>query len=79
MWLRMEGHDPDPAEVDAFADRLNEILRAGGTLQAVQVYTLARPPAENYVSGVAEPILRQIADTIAARTGLPVEVFPSPT
>lgn len=79
MWLRTEAHDPDPAEVDAFVDRLNEILRAGGTVQAVQVYTLARPPAENYVSGVPEPMLRRIADTIATRTGLPVEVFPSPT
>lgn len=78
MWLRTQGRDPDATEVDALADRLNEILAAGGTLQAVQVYTLARPPAENYVSGVPEPALRRIADTIAARTGLPVEIFPSP-
>lgn len=78
MWLRFEDRDPDPAEVDAFADRLKEILQAGGTLEGVQVYTLARPPAENYVSGVAEPLLRAIADTIASRTHLPVEAFPGP-
>lgn len=79
MWLRFENHDPDPAEVDALADRLNEILRAGGSLQAVQVYTLARAPAENYVSGVSEPALQRIAQTLASRTHLPIEVFPSPS
>jgi hypothetical protein len=78
MWVRYEGRDPPPAEVEAFADRLNEILQASGTIQTVQVYTLARPPAENYVSGVAEPVLHRIADTIAGRTRLPVEVFGSP-
>ncbi len=78
MWVRLETHDPDPAEVEALAQRLNEILAAGGSLQAVQVYTLARPPAENYVSAVPEPLLRQIGETIASRTNLPVEVFPSP-
>lgn len=78
MWLRCEDRDPDPAEVEAFADRLNEIVQAGGMLQAVQIYTLARPPAENYVSGVPEPLLRRIGDTIASRTRLPVEVFPFP-
>jgi wyosine [tRNA(Phe)-imidazoG37] synthetase (radical SAM superfamily) len=78
MWVRYEGRDPQPAEVEALADRLNEILGAGGTLQMVQVYTLARPPAENYVSGLAEPVLQRIADTIAGRTRLPVEVFSSP-
>jgi wyosine [tRNA(Phe)-imidazoG37] synthetase (radical SAM superfamily) len=78
MWVRYEGRDPLPAEVEAVADRLNEILGAGGTLQSVQIYTLARPPAENYVSGVAEPVLRRIAETIAGRTHLPVEVFGSP-
>jgi wyosine [tRNA(Phe)-imidazoG37] synthetase (radical SAM superfamily) len=78
MWLRVQDRDPDPAEVDAFADRLAEILRSGGTLQGVQVYTLARPPAEDYVSGLPEPVLQRIADTVAARTHLPVEVFPSP-
>lgn len=79
MWLRFETHDPDPAEVDAFADRLKEIVLAGGAIQAVQVYTVARPPAENYVSGVAEPLLRAIGDIIASRTRLPVEVFPAPS
>ena len=78
MWLRVQDRDPDSAEVDALADRLADIVRGGGTLQGVQVYTLARPPAENYVSGVAEPLLRRIAETIATRTHLPVEVFPSP-
>jgi wyosine [tRNA(Phe)-imidazoG37] synthetase (radical SAM superfamily) len=79
MWLRFQDHDPDPAEVDALADRLSEIIEAGGMLQAVHVYTVARPPAENYVSGVTEPVLRAVGETIARRTHLPVEIFPGPS
>ena len=78
MWLRFGGRDPDPVEVDAFADRLRNILDAAGRIEAVQVYTLARRPAEPNVSPVPEEGLQAIADAVARRTGLPVEVYPSP-
>lgn len=78
MWLRFDNQDPDPAEVAALADRLGEIVGAGGRIEAVQVYTLARQPVESYVTPLAEDGLRDVARMIEGRTGLPVEVFPSP-
>ena len=35
------------AELEAFCDRLNEITAAGGKLKLVQIYTVARRPAES--------------------------------
>lgn len=78
MWLRLDGRDPDPTQISAFADRLKEILDGGGRIQTVQVYTVARQPAESFVSVLPEDRLRVIAEAIAIRTGLPVEVFPAP-
>ncbi len=78
MWVNLDGQPPDSAEIEAFADRLREILAAGGQLQEVQACTLARPPAEAFVSALSQEQLRAIADVVARRTKLPVEVFGSP-
>ena len=53
LFLRLHGSPPPAAELEAFCDRLNEILTAGGRIKLVQVYTVARKPAETYVD-VAE-------------------------
>src|SRR5205807_8396923 len=39
MFLRLAGELPSPAEREAFCERLNEIIRAGGRITRVQVYT----------------------------------------
>ena len=44
--MRVNGEPPIAAELEAFCDRLNEITAAGGQLKLVQVYTVARRPAE---------------------------------
>ena len=48
--MRVNGEPPSPAELEAFCDRLNEITAAGGKLKLVQIYTIARRPAESYVT-----------------------------
>ena len=48
--MRIKGDPPPPAEIAAFCDRLNEITAAGGAIKLVQVYTVARQPAESFVA-----------------------------
>ena len=47
--MTVDGQGPAQAEVDAYCRRLGEILAAGGRIASVQVYTVARPPAEENV------------------------------
>src|SRR5262249_54071498 len=50
LFMRINGDPPSEAEQEAFCDRLNEIASAGGKIKLVQVYTVARRPAESTVS-----------------------------
>src|SRR5207249_5722328 len=42
MFLRIHEQPPPEAELQAFCERLNEIVQAGGQIKLVQVYTVAR-------------------------------------
>jgi len=79
LWMRIGGAAPPDAEVDAFADRLGAITRAGGRLRQVQIYTVARRPTEDYVTAVSDEELQSIARRVAARSAVTVavDVFPA--
>jgi wyosine [tRNA(Phe)-imidazoG37] synthetase (radical SAM superfamily) len=74
--LFMQIHDaPPPAdEIAAYVDRLRWLLDNGGQLKLVQVYTVARPTAEPYVSKLAAEQLESIAAALRP-LGVPVETF----
>ncbi len=78
LFLRLHGQPPPPAELDAFCDRLNEIRQAGGAIRLVQVYTVARVPAEAYVGPLTDAEVDEITALVRARTGLPAEAFYGP-
>jgi len=78
MCMRIRDYRPLQSEVDAFGDRLNEIIRAGGQIQLVQVYTVARVPAETYVGPLSRMEVDQIVETVERRTKLPTEAFYGP-
>lgn len=68
---------PSPAEIEAWSGRLAEVVRGGGALAAVQVYTVARETMEEGVHPLSAAALEGIA--LAARAalpGVPVAVFP---
>jgi hypothetical protein len=73
--MRIHGQGPSPPEIDALCDRLNEIVAAGGAISLVQVYTVARPPAESFVSALPAGDVDAIAARVRERTGLPAESF----
>jgi wyosine [tRNA(Phe)-imidazoG37] synthetase (radical SAM superfamily) len=75
LFMRIDGEPPPAAEIEAFCDRLNEIVAAGGKLQLVQIYTVARQPAESFVSPLADAEVDAIAARVRDRTGLNVRAF----
>jgi wyosine [tRNA(Phe)-imidazoG37] synthetase (radical SAM superfamily) len=79
LFLSWGGHGPREAELEAYCGRLEHILAEGGRLQAIQLYTVARPTPEPE----ARPLRRLEMDAIAASLrsrlpGLPVEVYYGP-
>lgn len=76
LFMNVDGVAPDAAEIRAFCDRLNEVTSAGGKLDLIQIYTVARPPAESFVTSLTESQLENIAATVRLSTGLTVAVFP---
>jgi wyosine [tRNA(Phe)-imidazoG37] synthetase (radical SAM superfamily) len=75
LFLRLDGAAPPPAEIEAFADRLNEITAAGGKIAYVQVYTVARRPAEANVTALTDDEVDRIVEVVRRRTGLRAEPF----
>ncbi len=75
LFLCLHGSPPPPEEQEAFCDRLNEIQAAGGRIKLVQVYTVARPPAESFVTALADAEVDALAELVRQRTTLPAEAF----
>jgi wyosine [tRNA(Phe)-imidazoG37] synthetase (radical SAM superfamily) len=73
MFLTLDGQGPDDAEADAWGQRLAEILGGGGTIDRVQVYSVARRPSDPRVGPLPLSRLEQVAER-ARRLGLRVEV-----
>jgi wyosine [tRNA(Phe)-imidazoG37] synthetase (radical SAM superfamily) len=75
LFMRLDGIGPDDAEIVAFTDRLNEITRAGGKIKLVQVYTVARKPAQSFVTALGNAEVDHIAATVRERTHLAAECY----
>ena len=75
LFMRVNGIGPTETEITAYVDRLQVILREGGQLSRVQIYTVARPPAESFVSALGPSEVLAIADRVIAETGLVVEAY----
>ncbi len=75
LFMRVNGEPPTAAELNAYCDRLNEILAAGGRLSLVQVYTVSRQPAESYVSSLTNDEVDSITELVRQRTGLAAESY----
>lgn len=79
LFLSWQGRGPDDRELDAYAGRVQAILDQGGRIEALQLYTVARPTPEPE----ARPLRRLQMDAIAASLrsrfpGLAIEVYYGP-
>ena len=75
LFLRIHGEPPPAAELDAYCDRLREIVAAGGRIKLVQVHTIARRPAETWATALSDAEVDAIAELVRRRTELPVAAF----
>jgi len=75
LFMRVHGQPPSSAELAAFCDRLHEITAAGGRLKLIQVYTVARRPAESFVAPLEDAEVEAIVDLVRQRTGLAAQAF----
>lgn len=75
MFMQWDGVGPTDAEIFAWRDRIATILDAGGTLRDVQVYAVARAPADPRVGVLPTPRLEWIAQQ-ARSLGVSVTTFP---
>jgi hypothetical protein len=75
LWLRVRGEPPPSGEIAAYCDQLNGLVAAGGRLKLLQLYTIARNPAERYAAPLSDPDLDAIAAVVRARVPVQVEVY----
>jgi wyosine [tRNA(Phe)-imidazoG37] synthetase (radical SAM superfamily) len=75
LFMRVAGEGPSEDEISAFCDRLQEIVVAGGQISLVQVYTVARKPAEGFVSPLSDAEVNAIAQMVQERAGVPAAPF----
>jgi len=78
LFMRIRGEAPPASEIEAFCDRLSEIVSAGGAIKLVQIYTVARQPAESFVAALTDAEVDQIAQRVRERTGLTTNSFYGP-
>jgi wyosine [tRNA(Phe)-imidazoG37] synthetase (radical SAM superfamily) len=75
LFMRVHDAPPPPQEIDAFCRRLHDILAGGGRLKLIQIYTIARRPAESYVTPLTDAEVDAIADIVRARIHVPVAAY----
>ncbi|MCB9761357.1 MAG: radical SAM protein [Alphaproteobacteria bacterium] len=75
MFLTWDGEGPSDAEIGAYWGRLADVLAAGGALKHVQVYSVARIPANPRIGPLDEARLEVIAQGVRD-LGVPAEVYP---
>lgn len=75
LFMRINGEGPSDAEIAAYRDRLREILEHGGAIDRVQVYTVARRPAESFVEPLLPSEVDAIAELVRREVGVPVESY----
>jgi wyosine [tRNA(Phe)-imidazoG37] synthetase (radical SAM superfamily) len=75
LFMCVDGVGPSDDELAAYGERLNEITAAGGRLSLVQVYTVARPPAESNVTALSDAEVDRIVELVRSKTGLAAKPF----
>ncbi len=75
LFMQVDGQAPSHDELLAYCDRLNAIVASGGQIKLVQVYTVARQPAESYVAPLPDDEVDAIAGLVRTRCKLPTAAY----
>jgi len=76
LFLSLDGQGPSDLEIEAYCRRLGEIVAGGGQIGGVQLYTVARTPAEPAAGPLPGLELERIGAIIRRRVGIAVDIFP---
>ena len=76
LFMTVHGAPLPDDEFNAFCDRLEELISGGCRISLVQIYTVARNPAETYAQPLPNEHLDRLAATLKQRMpGLPGEPY----
>ncbi len=75
LFVRLRDEPPPRAELDAYCDRLCELLVGGGQIKLVQIHTIARRPAEGFAAPLENSEVDALAELVRQRTGLAVTAY----
>ena len=73
--LSCHGAEPSDDQFARYCERVDEIMQAGGYVQSVQLYTVARPPSDPSAKPLPNDVMDRYAETLRRKTGARVEVF----
>jgi len=72
LFMRIDGQGPSRGEIEAFAERLSDIIRSGGSISEVQVYSVARTPAVSSVTALSNEELQSIVYAVRGKVNLSI-------
>lgn len=75
MFLAHDGEKPTDRELNDYIRTIGSILRGGGAVKNLQLYTVARPPIESNVTPLPNGEMDRLAAAVREKTGLPTHVF----
>jgi wyosine [tRNA(Phe)-imidazoG37] synthetase (radical SAM superfamily) len=75
LFLRVRGQPVPPEEIAAYGGRLNEIVAGGGQIKLVQIHTIARPPAVDWVTALTNAEVDAVVEQVRRATGLAVDGY----
>jgi wyosine [tRNA(Phe)-imidazoG37] synthetase (radical SAM superfamily) len=75
LFMRVGGQAIPEEEVEAYCGRVNALRAAGGQVKGLQLYTIARKPAEPTVAPLSDEELDRLAEFVRARVMVPVDTF----
>jgi len=75
LFMKVHGNPPSHDEIQAYCNQLNHITEQGGALSRVQIYTIARRPAESFVTPLADKGVDGIVKHVIRETGLMTEGY----
>lgn len=75
LFMQVDGVGPSKEEIDAYCGRLNDITSNGGQIKVVQIYTVARRPAESTVASLSDSEVDSIVKAVKQSTGLDVDAY----
>lgn len=75
LFFRIDNQLPPTEEITAYRQQLTDLLSQGAQIKAVQLLTVARPPASARVGKLTNDELQQIAKLISQNLSVPLDLF----